>query len=132
MPYNTHLANRIRQNLTTPQDCSSLVPRINSNSHPVGLISGLRKVQEMEVFGGLAFLVNGNMAIGVLKNDFFVRLSPNDYQAALEGAGAQLFDSAGKPLAGWVLVLASTHRNEPDLHTWIARSLDFVLTLPPK
>jgi len=61
-------------------------------------------VVEKRMFGGIAFLLNGNMCVGVHQDALMVRLAPDATEAALRRAHARVFDLTGKPMKGWVLV----------------------------
>lgn len=88
-------------------------------------------VEEKRMFGGVGFLLNGNMLVGVWKDALVARLGAEAGEAALADPSARPFDPAGKPMKGWVLV-------DPDglegacLGDWIDRALAFVEGLPPK
>jgi TfoX/Sxy family transcriptional regulator of competence genes len=84
------------------------------------------------MFGGLAFLVSGNMALGVLKDGLIVRVGTEKHEFALSRPGAGPFLPNGKPMAGWVTVSPEGCRADKDLNDWIALALDFVKTLPAK
>ncbi|MFG2045425.1 TfoX/Sxy family protein [Dactylosporangium sp. NPDC048998] len=88
-------------------------------------------VAEKRMFGGLAFLTDGNMTVGVHGDDLIVRLSPQTGDAALTGPGTRPFDITGRPMRGWILV-AGDHLDDADLDRWIAEATAFVVTLPPK
>src|SRR5438552_1295893 len=66
---------------------------------------GRRKgLVEKKMFGGVAFLLNGNMCVGVHKSDLIVRLAPEATDAALARAHTRRFDLTGRPMKGWILV----------------------------
>ncbi|KPK49228.1 MAG: RNA methyltransferase [Myxococcales bacterium SG8_38_1] len=91
-----------------------------------------RGVSEKEMFGGLAFLVNGHMACGVQGDDLMVRVGPEDYESALKKTGARPMDFTGRPLKGMVYVGPRGHRRAPSLKAWVERGLSYVRSLPPK
>ena len=91
-----------------------------------------RAVSEKEMFGGLAFLVNGHMACGVQGDDLMVRVGPEDYESALKKTGARPMDFTGRPLKGMVYVGPRGHRRAPSLNAWVERGLSYVRSLPPK
>ena len=88
-------------------------------------------VEEKRMFGGVGFLLNGNMLVGVWKDALVARLGAVAGEAALADPSARPFYPAGKPMKGWVLI-------DPDglegagLGDWIDRALAFVEGLPPK
>ncbi|GAA3304811.1 TfoX/Sxy family protein [Dactylosporangium vinaceum] len=83
------------------------------------------------MFGGVAFLTNGNLTVGVLGDDLLVRLGPEAAGDALGRPGVTQFDGPGRPMRGWVVV-AGDQLDDPDLDRWIAAASGFVATLPPK
>lgn len=86
---------------------------------------------ERKMFGGLTFMVNGNMAVGVMGDDLIVRLAPDDAQAALAQPGAREFDFTGRPMRGWVVVAGEALDDEV-LDQWVAQACAHNATLPPK
>jgi TfoX/Sxy family transcriptional regulator of competence genes len=88
-------------------------------------------VSEKKMFGGLAFLTDGNMTVGVHGDDLIARIAPDDTAAALDRAGVRPFDITGRPMRGWVLV-AGEVLDDGELDGWIAQAQRFVGTLPPK
>jgi TfoX/Sxy family transcriptional regulator of competence genes len=87
---------------------------------------------EKTMFGGLAFLVHGNMACGVRGDDLMVRVSPEVADAALAEPGVRPFDMTGRPMKGWLLVTPDGHAEDDDLRRWVDRSLAHAGSLPPK
>lgn len=83
------------------------------------------------MFGGLAFLTDGNMTVGVHGDDLIVRLAPADTDTALAEPGVRPFDITGRPMRGWVVV-AGDVLDDDILDRWIGRARSFVATLPPK
>jgi hypothetical protein len=84
------------------------------------------------MFGGLAFLVNGNMAVGVHDEDLIVRLAPELTQEALAEPHVRVFDMTGRPMKGWVLVGPAATASADGLGPWVTRGLDFAESLPAK
>ncbi|TDD67413.1 TfoX family protein [Jiangella aurantiaca] len=89
-------------------------------------------VAEKRMFGGLAFLVNGNMAVGVHHDDLMVRLPAEEHAAALDEPGARVFDMTGRPMKGWLVIDAAALAEDDDLRRWVERSVAFADSLPPK
>jgi TfoX/Sxy family transcriptional regulator of competence genes len=87
---------------------------------------------EMKAFGGLSFLVNGNMAVGVIKDELMVRVGPEKFEEAVAFPHARPFDMTGKPLRGWILVAPGGYDEDEDLARWIEKGVAFAQTLPPK
>ncbi len=95
----------------------------------LGRVEGL---SEKRMFGGLAFLVDGNMAVGVHGEDLIVRLAPEQAVDALAEEHVRVFDMTGRPMKGWVLVGPGATASEDGLATWVTRGLDFAESLPAK
>jgi len=95
-------------------------------------LTGEPGLKEKKMFGGVGFLINGNMACGVHKDDLIVRVGPAQYAAALTRPHAHPFDMTGKPMTGWVSVAPAGCAAEADLQAWLRQGLGFVSTLPPK
>ena len=89
-------------------------------------------VDEKKMFGGLAFLLNGNMACGVRGDDLMVRVAADAADAALREPGARPFDMTGRPMKGWLLVAPDGHAEDDDLRRWVDRGLAHAGSLPPK
>jgi len=89
-------------------------------------------VVEKRMFGGIGFIVNGNMACGVNGSDLIVRVGPEQSAAALARPHTRVFDMTGRPMAGWIRVAPDGFADEQDLKNWIKQGFDFTLTLPPK
>ena len=89
-------------------------------------------IGEKKMFGGVGFLLHGNMLVGVWKDSLIVRLGPEQSAAALKRPHVGEFDITGKPMKGWVLVDADGLEKDEDLKSWIALAHDFVKTLPAK
>jgi TfoX/Sxy family transcriptional regulator of competence genes len=87
---------------------------------------------DKEMFGGIGYLVLGNMACGVHKDNLIVRVGPDAYQEALQKPGAGLFDITGRPMTGWVMVDGEAVSEDDVLASWIGQGVAFALTLPPK
>jgi TfoX/Sxy family transcriptional regulator of competence genes len=91
-----------------------------------------RGLTETKMFGGVGFLVNGNMACGVIKQDLIVRLSHEDSDAALKQAHVKVFDMTGKPMKGWVLVAPDGVKTDRARQGWVDKAIRFARSLPPK
>ena len=92
----------------------------------------LTAAQEKKMFGGIAFMVNGNMAVGVLRNELIVRVGLEKYETSLRKPGTDLFQPTGKPMAGWVTVGPDGCKTDEELKYWIELALEFVKDLPAK
>ncbi|MBT2363988.1 TfoX/Sxy family protein [Streptomyces sp. ISL-10] len=89
-------------------------------------------IGEKRMFGGLAFLYAGNMAVGVIGDELMVRVGPDATDAALARPGARPFDFTGRPMRGWVVVGASAVSEDEALADWIDQGRAFAAGLPPK
>lgn len=89
-------------------------------------------ISERRMFGGIAFMLSGNMAVGVSKEELMVRIDPDDQDEALAHAGVRPFDMTGRPMKGWILVAPDATAEDTALVEWITRGLDFAGSLPPK
>ena len=91
-----------------------------------------KNVEEKKMFGGVGFLLHGNMLVGVWKDSLIVRLDPDDGDEALKEPHVREFDITGKPMNGWVLVEPEGVEEDDQLKGWIERALKFVKALPKK
>lgn len=89
-------------------------------------------VIEKKMFGGLAFMINGHMSVGVIKTDLMVRTGPDGYKDALSQPHARPMDFTGKPLTGFVYVDEKGYELDEGLDKWVQRGVDHALSLPPK
>ena len=109
MAYDEELADRIRQ-----------------------LTSGVSGVTEKKMFGGIAFMVNGNMACGPIKNGLMVRVGPEAYEEALEQPEASELGFTGRPMRGMIEVGNEALADDELLEDWVQRGIDFASSLPSK
>jgi len=89
-------------------------------------------VIEKKMFGGVGFLLNGNLACGVHKDDMIVRVDPEKNSALLKKPHTRPFDMTGRPMKGWLLVEADGCKTAKQLGAWVKEAVAFALTLPPK
>lgn len=87
---------------------------------------------EKKMFGGVGFLIGGNMACGVNKDDLIVRVEPERHGTLLKKPHAKPFDLTGKPMKGWLVVEAEGCKTEKQLGAWVKEGVEFASTLPPK
>ena len=87
---------------------------------------------EKKMFGGLGYLVNGNMACGWYKNDMVVRIDPAKHDAFLKKKFVKPFALRGKPMKGWLLVEPDGYKTAKQLSVWVKLGVEYALTLPPK
>jgi TfoX/Sxy family transcriptional regulator of competence genes len=97
-----------------------------------GVLDARSDVDERKMFGGIAFLVAGNMACGVVGDDLMVRMDPGDAAARESEPGARRADMGGRPMKGWLLVAPEATADDGDLERWVRRGEDFAASLPPK
>src|SRR5438105_4060341 len=90
-----------------------------------------KNIEEKKRFGGIGFLLHGNMLVGVWKNSLIVRVGPDSYEDALLEPHVKEFDITGKPMKGWVLVEPESIEDD-QLKDWIERAIKFVGKLPAK
>ena len=91
-----------------------------------------RGVEAKKMFGGVGFLLNGNILVGVWKDSLIVRLGPDEGDEALLEPHVRAFDITGRPMKGWVLVEPEGVKGDDQLAGWIQRAVKFVRTLPAK
>ncbi|WP_455209230.1 TfoX/Sxy family protein [Kaarinaea lacus] len=96
------------------------------------MMQGIPGVTEKKMFGGIAFMVNGNMCGGVVNNELMIRVGPKNYEDALTQPHARQMDFTGKPMKGFVYVATKGFETDASLKSWIDRALQFVGTLPAK
>jgi len=108
MPYNEELAARVR-----------------------AVFARRKNVAEKKMFGGVGFLLNGYICVGVWKEWLIARLG-DDYSVALREPQVKEFDITGKALKGWVMVEAAAVVSNDELKKWVNRCVGFVKTLPGK
>lgn len=85
-----------------------------------------------EMFGGLAFVLDGNIVCGVLDDALLARVGPNAYDDALDEPHARPMDFTGRPMRGMVFVDPPGLVSDETLETWLRRCLDFAESLPAK
>jgi TfoX/Sxy family transcriptional regulator of competence genes len=110
MAYDEDLANRLRE-----------------------LLADEDAVTEKKMFGGLAFLLHGNMSVSASRNGgLLARIDPPDTEAALARPHVELMRMGGRTMDGWITVAPDGLKTKRQLAAWVNRSLTFVRTLPPK
>jgi hypothetical protein len=87
---------------------------------------------EKAMFGGLAFLLDGNMSVGLSGAELMVRVGPDATDDALARPHTRLFDMTGRPMRGWVLVAPEGVGSDGELAAWVHRGVAFARSLPPK
>jgi TfoX/Sxy family transcriptional regulator of competence genes len=110
MPYDEVLANRLRE-----------------------LLADEDAVTEKKMFGGLAFLLHGNMSVSASRNGgLLARIDPADTDAALARPHVELMKMGGRTMDGWITVAPEGLKTKRQLGAWVKRSVAFAKTLPPK
>ena len=89
-------------------------------------------LSERRMFGGIAFMLHGNMAVGVSGDELMVRVGPDRYDDALAQAHARVFDMTGRVMRGWVVVASEGIADDAALDAWIQSGADYARSLPPK
>ena len=85
-----------------------------------------------KMFGGVCYLVNGNMCFGIYKDFLVVRLGADSAAESLKEKGVRPFDITGRPMKGWVMVPAKAWADGGRLLEWLSGGRDFAGSLPPK
>ena len=97
-----------------------------------GILARRKGVEERRMFGGVGFLLNGNMCVGVWKDSLVARLGAEQGEEAMREPYVKAFDITGKAMKGWVLVGPHAVTDEDQLSDWVQRAARFVATLPAK
>ena len=109
MPYDEDLAERVRVELRDRRD-----------------------LVEKSMFGGLGFLLHGNMLVAIWNDSLVARVGPAAYASSLERPHVREFDITGRPMRGWVVVEPEGLETSAALASWLQACLAFVETLPAK
>ena len=96
------------------------------------VLSGHSGIAERKMFGGLAFMLTGNMCCCVTDKGLMVRVGPEGYAEALALPHAGVMDLTGRPMRGWVMVQPAGLESDADLNQWVGRGAEFAATLPAK
>lgn len=97
------------------------------------LIATERGLTEKKMFGGLAFLIGGTMAIAASgQGGLLVRCDPSDSDKLVKNGGATIAVMRGKAMPGWLRVDDSTVKTKKELGAWVARGVAYARSLPPK
>ena len=102
MAYSEKLAERIRERLADMPD-----------------------VEEKPMMGGLTFMVNGKMCVGILKDELMCRIDPDRHEIEIEKQGCRTMDFTKRPMRGFVMIDESAMKTKKQLDDWINLSLDF-------
>lgn len=97
------------------------------------ILSDDPNIGEKRMFGGIAFMLNGNMLCGVThKGRMMLRVGKEQRASVLAMDGAEPFDMTGKPMGGMVIIADEATESDAELQNWIAIATRFVGSLPPK
>ena len=102
MAYNLLLGNRIRE-----------------------LLQDLEGIEEKEMMGGLSFMLNGKMCVGIIKDEMMCRIDPALYEEVLEKTGCHEMLFTGKPMKGWVMIEESGLQTVGDFNYWFGLAVDY-------
>jgi TfoX/Sxy family transcriptional regulator of competence genes len=89
-------------------------------------------IEKKKMFGGICFLINGNMCFGVWKDNLIVRMGPDLAAEKLNNEHVREFDITGKPMKGWVMVEKGSWKKRDKLANWLDIGRSFALSLPKK
>ena len=96
-------------------------------------LSGRDGLTERKMFGGIGFMIGGNMACGVTStSELMVRVPPEDHDAALEEEHVREFEMSGKKMGGWLIVAREGMETAEDLAGWVDVGADHAASMPPK
>jgi TfoX/Sxy family transcriptional regulator of competence genes len=95
------------------------------------VLAGEEGVTERKMFGGIAYMVNGNMACGIVRDDLMLRLGAEAAEKALDRPHVRQMDFTGRPMTGMVYVGPAGVRGVA-LRNWVAKAVTFARSLPPK
>ena len=95
-------------------------------------LSRKKGIEEKKMFGGIGFLLRGNLLVGVWKDSLIVRVGDEQGEDALREPHVREFDFTGKPMKAWVLVAPRGVEDDEQLSGWIQRAVQFVGKLPAK
>jgi N-acetylglutamate synthase-like GNAT family acetyltransferase len=116
---------RVRHTMAMAYD-EALAERVRS------IIGARDAVVERKMFGGVAWMLGGNMACGVLGDDLAVKMSPEDAERALAEPHTRPFEMTGRPARGFVVVSGAALAGDPELARWVDVGADHAASLPPK
>jgi TfoX/Sxy family transcriptional regulator of competence genes len=102
MAFSEKLANRIRERL-----------------------AALPNIEEKEMMGGLTFMYNDKMCVGIIKDELMCRIDPDLHEAAIAKTGCRIMDFTKRPMKGYVMVDDSGLKTQKDFDYWINLALDF-------
>ncbi len=102
MAYNEKLADRIRQRF-----------------------EGLPNVEEKQMMGGLTFMYNGKMCVGIIQDELMCRIDPALHEACIEKTGCRTMDFTKRPMKGYIMIDETGMKSKKDFDYWMGLSIDF-------
>ena len=96
------------------------------------LVARRNDCHAQKMFGGVGFLLRGNMCFGIWKDSLILRLGESQAQNALKNKNVKPFDITGRAMKGWVMVAPQGMKSKETLRQWVAQAIDFVAQLPRK
>lgn len=96
------------------------------------LIDDIPGIIEKQMFGGTAFLLNGNMACGIHKDHLVIRVGKENYRESLKKKYVREFDITGRPMTGWVMISEKGYEKDDDLKFWVEKGIEYAKSLPKK
>ena len=96
------------------------------------LLSRRKNIAEKKMFGGLGFLLGGNICCGVWKDFLILRLGDEVARRVLTEEHARQFNITGRPMRGWVMIEPAGWHDDARLRRWIGWAVDFTAALPAK
>ena len=96
------------------------------------LIAERNDFHEQKMFGGVGFLLHGNMCFGIWKDSLILRLGDPQAQIALKNKNVRPFDITGRAMKGWVMVAPAGIKSEVALKKWVLQAIGFVMKFPRK
>ena len=104
----------------------------NLAQHIIEILQGTPALDEKKMFGGVGYLIHGNMAVGVHGNGLIVRVGPEAHAEAMTRPHTRPFDLTGRPMSGWLVVEAAGIQDPAVLAEWIQLGVSYAQSLPPK
>lgn len=85
-----------------------------------------------KMFGGICYLLNGNMLGGIIDDNLIIRAGKENHEELLSLENTRVFDITGKVMKGWVLIEPAGIETDEQLNFWLAKGIDFARALPAK
>jgi len=96
------------------------------------LLKRRKGYSEKKMFGGVCFMINGNMCVGPWKGSLIVRLPKDQHEKTQSEYYAKPMDITGKVMKGWARIEPEGIESDEDLKEWVVRAVGFARSLPPK